>query len=195
MSALQMIARVWRHAEWADAVLRAALAATVNPPAAALREYAHVIGAEEVWLARVDRRVSRVPVWPAMGLAELAPLGQQVREGYERLLARLDEDALMQRVPYTNSAGQTFETPLGDILLHVALHGQYHRGKVNLLMRQAGVEPAAVDFIAFARGVPAARQGGDPGGGNSLAGRQVRSTADGDSVPPADAEPTPGDLS
>ena len=32
----------------------------------------------------------------------------------------------------------TFTTPLGEILLHVALHGQYHRGKINLLLRILG---------------------------------------------------------
>jgi uncharacterized damage-inducible protein DinB len=36
------------------------------------------------------------------------------------------------------------------------LHGQYHRGKINLLLRQAGLAPAPVDFISFVRGVPAA---------------------------------------
>jgi uncharacterized damage-inducible protein DinB len=59
-------------------------------------------------------------------------------------------------IGYTNSAGRSFVTPVGDILLHVALHGQYHRGKVNLLLRQAELEPAPVDFIGFVRGVPAA---------------------------------------
>ncbi|MFQ5740386.1 MAG: DinB family protein [Acidobacteriota bacterium] len=35
---------------------------------------------------------------------------------------------------------------------------QYHRGKVNLLLRQAGHAPAATDFIAFVRGAPAATE-------------------------------------
>lgn len=38
------------------------------------------------------------------------------------------------------------------------MHGQYHRGKVNLLLRQADRTPAPTDYIAFVRGVPAARQ-------------------------------------
>ena len=55
-----------------------------------------------------------------------------------------------------NSAGQSFETPVSDMLLQVALHGQYHRGKINLLLRQAHLPPTPTDYIAFARGVPAA---------------------------------------
>ena len=41
-------------------------------------------------------------------------------------------------------------------MMHVALHGQYHRGKVNLLLRQEGLPPVPPDFIAWVRGVPAA---------------------------------------
>jgi uncharacterized damage-inducible protein DinB len=55
-----------------------------------------------------------------------------------------------------NSAGQSFETPVSDMLLQVALHGQYHRGKINLMLRQAHLPPTPTDYIAFARGVPAA---------------------------------------
>jgi hypothetical protein len=36
------------------------------------------------------------------------------------------------------------------------LHGQYHRGKINLLLRQSGAEPAPADYISYVRGVPAA---------------------------------------
>jgi uncharacterized damage-inducible protein DinB len=43
-----------------------------------------------------------------------------------------------------------------DILLHVALHGSYHRGQVALLVREAANKPAPTDYIGFVRGVPAA---------------------------------------
>ena len=61
-------------------------------------------------------------------------------------------------VDYRNSAGISFSTSAGDILFHVMLHGQYHRGKVNLLLRQSGFPPVPTDYIAFVRGVPAATQ-------------------------------------
>ena len=60
-------------------------------------------------------------------------------------------------VAYTTSAGKSFANTVKDILLHVAMHAQYHRGKINLLLRQAGLEPAPADYIAFIRGAPAAR--------------------------------------
>ena len=171
MSAAEQIRRLWEHAAWADQRLLDALRAAPEPPAAALREYAHVLGAAEVWLARLEQRAPRAAVWPEAPLADAAALGEHVRDGYARYLSRLQDDDLPRAVAYTNSAGQHFATPAGDMLLHVALHGQYHRGRVNLLLRQAGLDPAPSDFIAFARGVPAATEasartaprGGAPG--------------------------------
>jgi len=49
-----------------------------------------------------------------------------------------------------------FRSRVEDILLHVVLHGCYHRGQVAIALREAGAEPSATDFIAFVRGVPAA---------------------------------------
>jgi uncharacterized damage-inducible protein DinB len=162
MSSLIQIRRLWDHAAWADVALLTALESVVVPPPQAVREYAHVLGAEEVWLSRLQARASRSAVWPELGRDEAARLGRQLRADYEAHLAALTDEALDRPVTYTNSAGRTFSTPAADILLHVVLHGQYHRGKVNLLLRQAGIEPAPVDFIGFVRGVPAATSGPAP---------------------------------
>jgi len=160
MTAVAQLRRLWDHAAWADAILLTTLEALpAGPPAAVLREYAHVLGAEEVWLARLERRAPRVPVWPELTLTEVGTLAREVRAGYTRYLAALDEAELSQGVDYTNSAGRAFTTAVADILLHVVLHGQYHRGKVNLLLRQAELTPAPVDFISYVRGVPAATAG------------------------------------
>ena len=92
----------------------------------------------------------------------------QGRDAYDRLLTeirtgtlrpgdRLTETDLAARLAYVNSAGKPFDDEVGDILLHVMLHGQYHRGKINLLLRQGGAEPGPVDYIAFTRGSATAR--------------------------------------
>ncbi len=153
---LAAIRRLRDHLAWADDRLLTALAAGSSPPAEALREYAHILGADEVWLARLEQRAPATPVWPGLDLPQLRTLADEVHAGYSRYLAALDEADLMREVSYRNSAGQSFRTPVQDILLHVALHAQYHRGKVNLLLREAGLEPMPTDYIAFVRGAPAA---------------------------------------
>jgi uncharacterized damage-inducible protein DinB len=153
---LTEIRRLWAHARWADTALLGAL--SESSPPEALGELAHVVAAEEVWLARLEQRPSRVPVWPVLTLTELHPLAARVHDDLSGYLASLDDAALPRLVRYTNSAGRTFENTVADILLHAALHGQYHRGKINLLLRQAGLNPAPTDYIAFVRGAPAATQ-------------------------------------
>jgi uncharacterized damage-inducible protein DinB len=128
----------------------------------ALREYAHILGADEVWLARLEGRQPSTEVWPAMDLPTLRSFASALHTAWSRYLARIDDPALPRQVSYTNSAGQSFQTPVQEILLHVALHAHYHRGKVNLLLRQAGMAPAPVDYIGFVRGVPAARAPAPP---------------------------------
>lgn len=52
---------------------------------------------------------------------------------------------------YRSSQGTPFQTSVGDILMHLASHGAYHRGQIALLLRQAGAEPLNTDFITFVR--------------------------------------------
>lgn len=147
---------LWEHASWADGVLLHALESAPDTATEPWREFWHVIGTAEVWLARLEGREPRSAVWPRLTRAEVSSLMASVDSAYQAYLAELSEADAEKEIEYTNSAGDTFRTPIGEVLLHVALHGQYHRGKVNLLLREAGLEPAPVDFVAFVRGSPAA---------------------------------------
>ena len=169
---LPLLRRLFDHAAWADAELRRTLEATDAPPADALREYAHVLGADEVWLARLEGRAADLKVWPDVAVAEYAAWGARIADGYRDYLARIDESELTRVVKYKTSSGMALETAVVDILTHVALHAQYHRGKINLLLRQSGGEPAPTDFIHFARGVPAARTAVPGHGGAPTAAKQ-----------------------
>jgi uncharacterized damage-inducible protein DinB len=148
------LARLFAHLDWADRRALEMLRAT--PDADALRRLAHVLAAEEVWLARLEGRAPTQPVWPALDLDACAALVDENRARWSAYLGALTAEALAGEVAYVNSAGQSFRSRLDDILLHVLLHGQYHRGQVALLVRAAGGEPSGTDFIAFVRGVPAA---------------------------------------
>jgi uncharacterized damage-inducible protein DinB len=156
---LTVLRRLSEHLIWADELMLQALASAPSPSAELLRECGHVLGADEIWLARITSRPSRVPVWPELTLRELTALAEQVHADYTAYLDALTEADLHRVVLYTNSAGISFESQLRDILHHVFLHAQYHRGKMNLLLRQAGYQPSPVDFISFTRGFPAAKTG------------------------------------
>lgn len=153
------------HMAWADAALLDAIAGAAPLPVDAARELAHVLGSDENWLARLESRAPHAKIWPDESLSQLIQLAVDVQAGFARYLDALTEADLHRMVSYTNSAGILFETSVRDILHHVFLHAQYHRGKVNLLLRQAGISPAPVDYIGFIRGFPAAvsHVGGEQG--------------------------------
>lgn len=162
---LDHIRRLHDHLAWADrraiATLRAA--ADVEPRAVSI--LAHVLGAEEVWLARLEGREPGNAVWPELDLDGCERLAEHVHRHMERFLETLQLADMHRVVHYRNSAGVAFESKVSDILFHVALHGSYHRGQVALLARRGGGEPLYTDYIAFARGGAPATQVLDPGQG------------------------------
>lgn len=147
---------LFAHLAWADEHVLQSLRDGGDDAPHARELFAHILGSELTWLARIEGRRSDVPVWPDLSLDECAALASRVCASYDRLLASLDEAGLARMVHYRNSAGAEFDSTVADILLHVVLHGSYHRGQVALLIRADGSAPAPTDYIAFRRGAPAA---------------------------------------
>jgi uncharacterized damage-inducible protein DinB len=89
-------------------------------------------------------------------LEECAGLVQANQRELTAYVAALGPSDLPRGVTYKNSAGQEFTSTLEDILLHVCLHGSYHRGQIAWALRRGGGVPMPTDYIAFTRGAPAA---------------------------------------
>jgi len=153
---LEQLHRLFEHAAWADALVAQAIESQDNVADDSIELFAHVLGAEEVWLSRLEQRQSTLAVWPNLARDQLAETAASVAQSYRSYLKRLTPEDLATEVAYKNSLGQAFRTPIGEILMHVAMHGSYHRGQVALRMRRDGAIPAPTDYIAFIRGVPAA---------------------------------------
>lgn len=160
-TSLQVVRVLYQHMAWANARVIDGLRGSPGLDAHALEQFAHVLGAESVWLSRILGEPARVAVWPSLSIEECAALAEENQRGYEDVLGAGDA-ALEREVTYTNSAGQTFTNRVLDILLHVAMHGSYHRGMTSILTRRSGGVATPTDFIAFVRGAPAAtRIGGE----------------------------------
>ncbi|OWA33477.1 damage-inducible protein DinB [Saccharibacillus sp. O16] len=148
---MNTIRNMFDHLDWAN---RAILGALQNAKAGgkALRLFAHTLHAEQVWLTRLRGKDSAgMPIWSDQDLVFCVELLQQNAEGYAEFLADATASDPKRIVAYSNSKGSPFETSVGDILTHVALHGQYHRGQINLCLRESGIEPVGVDYILFVR--------------------------------------------
>jgi uncharacterized damage-inducible protein DinB len=136
--------------------VHASLVGAANPPPHTLDLLAHVIATEHVWLSRIRGETPEVAVWPQLSLTQCAELATRNADEFLALVESVDETALDGGITYRNSVGAEFTSTLKDILVHVALHGAYHRGQIAAAVRAGGDTPASTDYIAFVRGAPAA---------------------------------------
>lgn len=148
---LDHLRRLVEHLAWADQRVLESLrhARNASPPAFSL--YSHVLGAEHTWLARIMGRAPSVAVWPDLSLDECQSLAERNVESLAEVVNRMEDADRARPITYRNTAGAEFTTALEDILLHVALHGGYHRGQVAALLRSAGDEPNPTDYIQWVR--------------------------------------------
>ncbi|MGK2960850.1 MAG: DinB family protein [Gemmatimonadaceae bacterium] len=145
------LSRLVDHLEWADERVLQSLRAARAPLPAAISLFSHVLGAEHTWLNRISGELPRVAVWPELSFQQCAQLAAENADTLRGLVASLGGDDGMRQITYRNSSGAEFTTGLEDILLHVAMHGAYHRGQVAALLRSAGDEPSPTDFIQWVR--------------------------------------------
>jgi uncharacterized damage-inducible protein DinB len=98
-------------------------------------------------------------------LAAIEAWGRAAYPGIHAHIATLTDDRLgqVQVLPWAHLLQSALgrvpaATTLGDTVLQVASHSTYHRGQVNVKLREIGGEPPLVDYIAwgwFGRPAPA----------------------------------------
>lgn len=140
------------HMRWADERTIAAYHTLPAGRADALRWIGHIAGSEHMWLSRIGGTQPRLAVWPDLDIDACERALRENHGALEQLLATADEAVLTRVVRYVNSKGDTFDSGVYDILTHMAMHGQYHRGQVAAAVRAAGGEPTATDYIVWRRG-------------------------------------------
>jgi uncharacterized damage-inducible protein DinB len=146
---------------WADGQSIEALRAYPDAQAEGLPLLAHLLAAEHIWLARLERREVRLPVRPSLSIDACEVLAASNAAGFADHLDRLGEHHLAYSLRYWNGQGREFVTSVLDILTHVVTHGAYHRGQVaRVIGRSGGIAPDT-DFITFAREIePTGARGG-----------------------------------
>lgn len=147
---LDILNKYLAHDRWANERVLETLIRNPNP--AALRLFAHVLGAKRVWLLRLrGEDATATPIWPDLTVEECRPLQQENVAAYTETLSLLEGGGLARVVTYRNTQGVAFQTPVVEVLIQVFSHGVYHRGQIALVLRQAGIEPVSTDFITFVR--------------------------------------------
>ena len=159
LGAADTMARLMRHKQWADADLLAAALALpafrryclAGTLAKVIRHFhavdcifqAHLLGVPHAY-------TSANPAEPAT-LAELQKHVGTIDAWYVAYAHSLDERALAETLDVTFTDGEQQRLTRSDILLHVSLHGAYHRGNAGILMRVGGAAPLPDRFTSYLR--------------------------------------------
>jgi uncharacterized damage-inducible protein DinB len=87
----------------------------------------------------------RVVVWPELELDEVEASLRRSGNAFESVLTGSTD--LTSEITYVNSLGQSWKSNVGDVLMHVVMHGVHHRAQIASELRASGFEPPYVDFI------------------------------------------------
>ena len=149
---METIRNMYEHLHWSNQRILETLQNVERENEQINRLFSHILLAEMVWLARLKGSdSSNLPIWSEVSLEACAEIANSNNQNFKDFLSGLTNPALEQIVSYRNSKGMEFKNSVRDILTHVALHGQYHRGQINQLLRANDAEPVILDFIAFKR--------------------------------------------
>jgi uncharacterized damage-inducible protein DinB len=102
-------------------------------------------------MARLQQAGQKDAVWPEFGLEDCERRIEELRQTWEQYLADLTDAGLATEISYTNSKGEKYRNEVRDILMHVVMHGVYHRGQIAAAVRDRAGEPAYTDFIEAVR--------------------------------------------
>ena len=110
---------------------------------------AHLVVTKRVWYCRVAGVPYENVFFPDLTLSECQTVLDEGDRQWAAYLAKLTSADLDKVISYKDSAGNPYERKLRDILRHVILHGQHHRGQVASHVKAAGGTPAKTDFIYY----------------------------------------------
>ena len=148
---VESLRRLFCYDDWANREALRSLQATPQASPRAREVMAHIIATEWVWMSRLQGRSQPYAVWPGWTLDDCAHRLEELRGDWEEFFAVLNEAALGREASYRNTKGESFSNTVGDVLMHVAMHGTYHRGQIAAEVRAAAGEPAYTDFIHAVR--------------------------------------------
>jgi uncharacterized damage-inducible protein DinB len=113
----------------------------------------HIVAARRMWLFRfggtADRPASLFPT--GTSLDELPGDLDAMERAWDDYLPRLTEDDLTRAFEYQSVDGGWFRSVVEDIFAQLFGHSWYHRGQIASLVKSAGGEPAATDFVLWCR--------------------------------------------
>lgn len=115
--------------------------------------FAHLMLARRLWLYRfgVLEEGPREFFPQNVPLDTVKAMAEEMHAVWSDYFERLDDTELARIFEYSALDGPRFRNSIEDILTQLFGHSWYHRGQIAMLLRQAGGQPAATDFVYWSR--------------------------------------------
>lgn len=152
----ELILDLYRHMEWADAEHWGAILA--SPAARADDELKqrllHLHGAQEVWLGRWQG-LEQPFRWPTLEdyprIEDLRHYAAACHVALRNYLPLVQERDLPRQLSFKTIHGDAVVQSLGDTLLQLPMHSQYHRGQQATRMVALGGHMPTTDWVFWTR--------------------------------------------
>ena len=85
----------------------------------------------------------------APSLEELSAATKTSDQWYIDYVSGVDETQLAERIDFTFTDGLRGRMSREEMLMHVTVHGEYHRGQISLIMMQNSITPPGDGFTSY----------------------------------------------
>jgi uncharacterized damage-inducible protein DinB len=106
------------------------------------RMFAHIYGADAVWLHRWKAAPASVPPYPRIdSMGEVRRTWDPLEAEQTAFVDGLRDADLARVVEFKNTEGKPYRAPLGQLLQHVANHATHHRSEIATMVTMLSGSP------------------------------------------------------
>ena len=144
------LALLLNHEFWAnERIIHTMRSLDVNPPKA-IELFDHILGSHDNWLARIKHEQPHLSIRD--NHANDFDYVFQAKHYFLQWMEMIEtHDPMALTVSYQNSRGESFSNTLYEIVVHICLHSQYHRGQIVSAIRPQISSVPSTDMIAYMR--------------------------------------------
>lgn len=105
----------------------------------------HIVKGERAWLDRINLKDWNRDLWEIENKETLTGLAETNRQ----MLQKIFEQSLEEQLEIKRLNGQVYSPKLADILQHIFLHGENHRGQLASFSAKAGLIYPVTDYMTY----------------------------------------------
>ncbi len=113
--------------------------------------FTHILAAQVIWLARwkgdSPRALRQEAEFPTFADLEKAWLDAEL--ALIEFINSLNEKSLTDEITYTNTRGETYTYPLGQLMLHLVNHSSRHRGELAAMLTLLSAPHPEDDLLLY----------------------------------------------